>query len=166
MQRVFCLSIKTERWIIEKACTALLDKGSWNLSIWSTQDWKMKSRLTECTSGSNWQEQMCTRQSIDDWLKERRSKGSFHKKRGFWTWYYSWVHKVRGSLRRQFNPFPLMSKGEKWKTILPSMPKGEIVGNMTIAEKMQNVKVVIDGNRLWQKKLDDDREISKQSNEG
>jgi hypothetical protein len=46
------------------------------------------------------------------------------------------------------------------------MPKGEIVGNMAIAEKMQNVKVVIDGNRLWQKKLDDDREISKQSNEG
>ena len=28
-----------------------------------------------------------------------------------------------------FNPFPLMSKGEKWK-VLPSMPKGEIVGNM------------------------------------
>ena len=40
--------------------------------------------------------------------------------------------------------------------ILPSMPKGEIVGNMAIAEMMQNVKVVIDGNRLWQKKLDDD----------
>ena len=40
------------------------------------------------------------------------------------------------------------------------------VGNMAIAEKMQNVKVVIDGNRLWQKKLDDDRAIPKQSNEG
>jgi hypothetical protein len=49
------------------------------------------------------------------------------------------------------------------------MPKGEIVGNMAIAEMTQNVKVVIDGNRLvmehaqenWQKKLDDDRAISK-----
>jgi hypothetical protein len=46
------------------------------------------------------------------------------------------------------------------------MPKGEIVGNMAIAERMQNVKVVIDGNRLWQKKLDDDRAISKRSDEG
>ena len=36
------------------------------------------------------------------------------------------------------------------------MPKGEIVGNMAITEMMQNVKVFIDGNRLWQKKLDDD----------
>jgi hypothetical protein len=45
------------------------------------------------------------------------------------------------------------------------MPKGEIVGNMEIAG-MQNVKVVIDGNRLWQKKLDDDRAIFKQSDEG
>ena len=32
--------------------------------------------------------------------------------------------------------------------ILPSMPKGEIVGNMAIAEIMQTVKVVIDGNWL------------------
>ena len=43
------------------------------------------------------------------------------------------------------------------KTVLPSMPKGEIVGNMAIAEMKQNVKVVIDENLLWQKKLDDDR---------
>jgi hypothetical protein len=34
------------------------------------------------------------------------------------------------------------------KDILPSMPKGEIVGNMAIAEITQTVKVVIDGNRL------------------
>jgi hypothetical protein len=34
------------------------------------------------------------------------------------------------------------------KDILPSMPKGEIVGNMAIAEMTQTVKVVIDGNRL------------------
>jgi hypothetical protein len=34
------------------------------------------------------------------------------------------------------------------KDILPSMPKGEIVGNMAIAEMTQMVKVVIDGNRL------------------
>ena len=32
------------------------------------------------------------------------------------------------------------------KLILPSMPKGEIVGNMAVAEMMQVVKVVIDGN--------------------
>ena len=43
------------------------------------------------------------------------------------------------------------------KDILPSMPKGEIVGNMAVAELMQSVKVVIDGNLLWQRKLDDDR---------
>ena len=34
------------------------------------------------------------------------------------------------------------------KDILPSMPKGEIVGNMAIAEMMQMVKFVIDGNQL------------------
>jgi hypothetical protein len=34
------------------------------------------------------------------------------------------------------------------KDILPSMPKGEIVGNMAIAEMTQMVKIVIDGNRL------------------
>ena len=34
------------------------------------------------------------------------------------------------------------------KDILPSMPKGEIVGNMDIAEMTQTVTVVIDGNRL------------------
>ena len=34
------------------------------------------------------------------------------------------------------------------KDILPSMPKGEIVGDMAIAEMTQMVKVVIDGNRL------------------
>ena len=43
------------------------------------------------------------------------------------------------------------------KDILPSMPKGEIVGNMAVAEMMQSVKVVIDGNLLWQKKLYDDK---------
>jgi energy-converting hydrogenase Eha subunit H len=32
--------------------------------------------------------------------------------------------------------------------ILPSMPKGEIVGNMATTEMMQMIKVVIDGNRL------------------
>ena len=55
------------------------------------------------------------------------------------------------------------------KDILPSMPKGEIVGNMAIVEMTQTVKVVIDGNRLVmehaqensQRKLDDDRAISK-----
>jgi hypothetical protein len=34
------------------------------------------------------------------------------------------------------------------KDILPSMPKGEIVGNMAITQKTQTVKVVIDGNQL------------------
>jgi hypothetical protein len=34
------------------------------------------------------------------------------------------------------------------KDILPSMQKGEIVGNMAIAVMTQMVKVVIDGNRL------------------
>ena len=34
------------------------------------------------------------------------------------------------------------------KDIFPSMPKGEIVGNMAIAEMTQKVKVVIDGNWL------------------
>ena len=34
------------------------------------------------------------------------------------------------------------------KDILPSMPKGEIVGNMVVAEMTQTIKVVIDGNRL------------------
>ena len=32
--------------------------------------------------------------------------------------------------------------------ILPSMPKGEIVGNMATTEMMQMIKVVIDGNLL------------------
>ena len=40
------------------------------------------------------------------------------------------------------------------------MPKGEIVGNMAIAEMMQNVKVVIDGNLLWQRQIDDGSERS------
>jgi hypothetical protein len=35
------------------------------------------------------------------------------------------------------------------KDILPSMPKGEIVGNMATAEMTQMIKVVIDGNRLF-----------------
>jgi hypothetical protein len=40
------------------------------------------------------------------------------------------------------------------KDILPSMPKGEIVGNMATTEmtqmiKAQIIKVVIDGNRLF-----------------
>ena len=52
--------------------------------------------------------------------------------------------------------FDIDVKGGEIHDILPSMPKGEIVGNMAITEMMQNVKVVIDGNRLWQKKLDDD----------
>jgi hypothetical protein len=34
------------------------------------------------------------------------------------------------------------------KDILPSMPKGEIVGNMATAKLTQMIKVVIDGNRL------------------
>jgi hypothetical protein len=34
------------------------------------------------------------------------------------------------------------------KDILPSMPKGEIVGNMATTEMTQIIKVVIDGNRL------------------
>ena len=33
--------------------------------------------------------------------------------------------------------------------ILPSMPKGEIVGNMATTEMTQMIKVVIDGNRLF-----------------
>jgi hypothetical protein len=37
------------------------------------------------------------------------------------------------------------------KNILPSMPKGEIVGNMATAEMTQMIKVVIDGNRLFMK---------------
>jgi hypothetical protein len=32
------------------------------------------------------------------------------------------------------------------KDILPSMPKGEIVGNMATAKLTQMIKVVIDGN--------------------
>jgi hypothetical protein len=35
------------------------------------------------------------------------------------------------------------------KDILPSMPKGEIVGNMATAKLTQMIKVVIDGNRLF-----------------
>jgi hypothetical protein len=35
------------------------------------------------------------------------------------------------------------------KDILPSMPKGEIVGNMATTEMTQMIKVVIDGNRLF-----------------
>jgi hypothetical protein len=35
------------------------------------------------------------------------------------------------------------------KDIFPSMPKGEIVGNMATAKLTQIVKVVIDGNRLF-----------------
>jgi hypothetical protein len=37
------------------------------------------------------------------------------------------------------------------KDILPSMPKGEIVGNMATTEMTQMIKVVIDGNRLFMK---------------
>jgi hypothetical protein len=37
------------------------------------------------------------------------------------------------------------------KDILPSMPKGEIVGNMATIEMTQMIKVVIDGNRLFMK---------------
>jgi hypothetical protein len=37
------------------------------------------------------------------------------------------------------------------KDILPSMPKGEIVGNMATTEMTQMIKVVIDGNRLFLK---------------
>ena len=42
------------------------------------------------------------------------------------------------------------------KDILPSMPKGEIVGNMATTEmtqmiKVQMIKVFIDGNRLFMK---------------
>ena len=44
------------------------------------------------------------------------------------------------------------------KDILPSMPKGEIVGNIAIAQITQTIKVVIDGNRLvMEHKLDDVR---------
>ena len=43
------------------------------------------------------------------------------------------------------------------KDILPSMPNGEIVGKMAVEELMLSVKVVNDGNLLWQRKLDDDR---------
>jgi hypothetical protein len=35
------------------------------------------------------------------------------------------------------------------KDILPSMPKGEIVGNMATTKMTQMIKVVIDGNRLF-----------------
>ena len=35
------------------------------------------------------------------------------------------------------------------KDILPSMPKGEIVGNMATTEMTQMIKVFIDGNRLF-----------------
>ena len=63
----------------------------------------------------------------------------------------------RGSPRHaEISIFDIDVKGEEIHDIFPSMPKGEIVGNMAITEMMQNVKVVIDGNRLWQKKLDDD----------
>jgi hypothetical protein len=34
------------------------------------------------------------------------------------------------------------------KDILPSMPKGEIVGNMATTKMTQMIKVVIDGNRF------------------
>ena len=63
----------------------------------------------------------------------------------------------RGSPRQaNISIFDIDVKGGEINDILPSMPKGEIVGKMAITELMQNVKVVIDGNRLWQKKLDDD----------
>ena len=38
------------------------------------------------------------------------------------------------------------------KDILPSMPKGEIVGNMATKEMTQMIKVVIDGNQLCMEK--------------
>jgi hypothetical protein len=48
------------------------------------------------------------------------------------------VHKVRGSLRRTVQPFALDVKGGEMKDILPyilpSMPKGEIVGDMAKTE--------------------------------
>ena len=63
----------------------------------------------------------------------------------------------RGSPRQaEISIFDIDVKGGEIHDILPSMPKGEIVGNMEIAEMLHNVKVVIDGNQLWQKKLDDD----------
>ena len=43
---------------------------------------------------------------------------------------------------------PFDVKGGEMKDILPSMPKGEIVGNMATTEMTQLIKVVIDGNRL------------------
>jgi hypothetical protein len=44
------------------------------------------------------------------------------------------VHKVRESLRRTVSPFSLDVKGGEMKDILPSMPKGDIVGDMAITE--------------------------------
>ena len=67
----------------------------------------------------------------------------------------------RGSPRQaEISIFDIDVKVGEIHDILPSMPKGEIVGKMAITKLMQNVKVVIDGNLLWQKKLDDDRATS------
>jgi hypothetical protein len=46
--------------------------------------------------------------------------------------------------------------------ILPSMPKGEIVGNMATAEMTQMIKVVIDGNRLFMENRDRNTEAETQ----
>jgi len=61
--------------------------------------------------------------------------------------------------QEEISIFDIDVKGGEMKDILPSMPKGEIVGNMVVAELMQSVKVVIDGNLLWQRKPNDDRAI-------
>ena len=59
------------------------------------------------------------------------------------------MHSERGSLRHaEISISDIDVKGGEINDILPSMPKGEIVGNMAITEMVQNVKVVIDGNLL------------------
>ena len=48
----------------------------------------------------------------------------------------------RGSPRHiEISIFDIDVKGGEINDILPSMPKGEIVGNMAIAEMMQNVEL-------------------------
>ena len=50
--------------------------------------------------------------------------------------------------QEEISIFDIDVKGGEMKDILPSMPKGEIVGKMAVAELMLSVKVVIDGNLL------------------
>jgi len=60
----------------------------------------------------------------------------------------------------KFLSLTLMSKGEKYMTYCHQCQRGRLLEIWQIAEMMQNVKVVIDGNLLWQRQIDDGSERS------